>query len=79
VVCLSLHRPQLGVLQHHPVDHLVVLFRAAGVAEFVVFLVVLLDEVDEDAGAFEEADALFLAVGCGNNVGDGGDATWSDL
>jgi len=43
-----------------------------------MIMIVLLDEVEEDAGAFEDADFLFLAIRCLEYVRDGWLGIWSE-
>lgn len=57
VVRLALHGAHARVLEEQPVDHLVVLARAGRVRDLVV-LVVLVDQVLQDASRLEDADLL---------------------
>lgn len=70
VVRLALHGPHARVLEEQPVGHLVVLARASRVGDLVV-LVVLVDQVLEDASGLEDADLLAV----GERVRDRGDAS----
>lgn len=71
VVRLALHRPQPRVLEERPVHHLVVLARAPRETDLVLLLVVLVDQVLENAPGLEQPD--LLPVG-GERVGQGRNA-----
>jgi hypothetical protein len=66
MVGLTLHGAQSGILEEDPVVHFVLFSGALRVGDFVVF-VVLLGEVLEDAARFEEIYSLPI----GENICDG--------
>ena len=70
VIRLTLHGPNTGILKQEPIVHLVALARAGRVADFVLDVVILLDEVLHYGAGFEEADCAAI----GEGVGEGGDA-----
>lgn len=63
VVRLALHRPHARVLIEQPVVDCVVLRGPLRVGDLVV-LVVLLDEVLQDAAGFEEVDGVAVEGVC---------------
>lgn len=63
MVRLALHRAHTGVLVEEPVVDLVVFRCTARIGDLVV-VVVLLDEVLEDAAGFKEVDLLAIEGVC---------------
>jgi hypothetical protein len=71
---LTLHRSKSRILEHQPIDHFIIILCASRVAE-LVFLIVLLDEIDQNAGTLKNSH--FLSVQC---VCDGWNpAVWIDV
>ena len=70
VIRLSLHRPYACIKEEEPIVHLVILAGAAGIADFIMLGVVLVDEVLHDTTGFKEADGMTV----GEGVCEGGDA-----